>query len=132
LNPKTAKKKNNTRRAFTLSELLLAALILLIVISGLLSAFISCIFLSESNHNRVIAANDAQYVLEQIKGQSYGNINNFVNNFSSSYFNNLNAETITFLNFSGVGAKIADITVNVAWTERQNQKNFQLSTRVAK
>jgi len=119
------------RRGFTLSELLLAAAILLVAVSGLLAVYINCIFLNASNNNLVIAANDAQYVLEQIKGEPYSNINNFINGFNASYFSNLNSEAITFPGLN-IGSKIAEITVNVGWTERQRQKNFQLSTRIAK
>lgn len=128
------KKKSNMlkllNKGFTLSELMLAAAILLIAISGLLVAFIGCILLNESNNNLVIAVDDAQYVLEQIRNSAYSEISNFINNFNPSQFSNLNNETITFPN-PNIGARIAEVNVNVSWTERQGQRNFQLSTRIA-
>jgi prepilin-type N-terminal cleavage/methylation domain-containing protein len=117
-------------KGFTLTELMIAMGILLIVISGLMSTFIYCILLNESNNNLVTAANDAQYVLEQIKARAYGDIDDFINNFNPNHFSNLNNETITFPGTS-IGASIATITVNVSWTERQRQRTFQLSTYVA-
>lgn len=114
------------KRAFTLSELMLATAILVIAITGMLAAFVGCLLLNESNNNLVKATNDAQYVLEQVKGLAYDNINAYV----SPAFNNLNSETIT-LN-RAVGAKIAEVTVNVAWVERQKNRNFSLSTRIAR
>jgi len=117
-------------KGFTLAELMIAMGILLIAISGLLSTFVYCILLNESNNNLVIAANDAQYVLEQIKAKTYDDIDDFINTFNPNEFSNLNNEAITFPDTT-IGVSIATIIVNVKWTERQRERNFRLSTRVA-
>lgn len=117
-------------KGFTLLELMIAAAILLIAIVGLLFAFVNCILMNESNNNLVIAANDAQYVLEQIKARTYEDIDDFINTFNPSEFSNLNNEEITFPDTT-IGASIATIIVNVRWTERQRERNFRLSTYVA-
>lgn len=113
-------------KALTLLELMIASAILLIAICGLLFSFVSCILMNESNNNLVIAANDAQYVLEQIKALPYDSISAY----SAPEFNNLNNEEITLSR--SVGSAIADITVNVNWSERNRNKSFSLSTRIAK
>lgn len=119
------------KRGFTLLEVMVAAGILVIVISGLLFTLVNCLLLNESNNNMVIAANDAQYVLEQIKGLAYNNIANFIATYNPSTFINLQSETVSFPSYS-IGATIAEVTVNVAWTERNRNRNFQLSTAIAK
>lgn len=120
-----------SNKGFTLLELVVAVGILLIVITGLLYAFINCILMNESNNNLVTAANDAQYVLEQIKARTYDDIDDFINNFNPNEFNNLKGETITFPDTT-IGTSIATIIVNVRWTERQRVRDFRLSTRVAR
>jgi prepilin-type N-terminal cleavage/methylation domain-containing protein len=117
-------------KGFTLTELMIAMGILLIVISGLMSTFIYCILLNESNNNLVTAANDAQYVLEQIKARTYGDIGDFINKFKPDEFSNLKDEKITFPDTT-IGVSIATIIVNVRWTEKQRVRDFRLSTRVA-
>lgn len=112
-------------KGFTLSELMIAAAILLIAVLGLLAAFINCMLLNESNNNLVTAVNDAQYILEQLKGLSYSEIAAY----TPPVLNNLSNETISLSR--SIGTRIAEVTVGVSWTERQRSRNFQLSTRIA-
>jgi len=107
-------------------ELMLAVAILMVAITGLLATFVSCMLLNQANNNLVIATKDAQYVFEQVKGLAYTDITNY----AAPSFNNLNNETIT-LN-RNIGLDIANITVNVTWKERQNQRFFSLTTKIAK
>ena len=116
----------SSSKGVTLLELMISVAILLIVISGLFVTFVYCILMNESNNNLVKAANDAQYVLEQVKGLDYDSISTY----SAPEFSNLPSETI---NLSRVpGSQITEVTVNVNWVERQRQRNFQLSTRIAR
>jgi prepilin-type N-terminal cleavage/methylation domain-containing protein len=112
-------------KGFNLVELMIASGILLIVLSGLMVTFVYGILLNESNNNLVIATNDAQYVLEQIKGLAYSAISSY----PAPTFYNLNNETITLSR--SIGTRIAEVTVDVSWTERQRQRSFRLSTRIA-
>ena len=114
-----------SNRAFTLVELMVAAFILLFAISGMLVAFVSSTLLNESNNNLVIAVNDAQFVLEQIKGVAYTSISSY----SAPTFTSLSSETITLSR--NVGTRIAEVTVNVSWSERGSTRNFSLSTRIS-
>lgn len=115
-----------------MSELMIAATILLVAILGLLALLINCIILGESNNNLVIAVNDAQHVLEQLKGQDYTQINNFTTTYNPSQFNNLINETISFP-YVNIGAKVAEVTVEVDWVEKYNRnRDFRLSTRIAR
>lgn len=119
------------KKAFTLSELMLATAIITIAISGLLAAFVGCLLLNESNNNLVTASNDAQYVLEQIKGLAYSNI---VNNYTptpSNFTNNNIIFTPTVTVNEIILNRVKEVTVNVAWVERQKNRNFSLSTRIA-
>ena len=113
-------------RGFTLIEIMIAALILLIVLSGSISTIVYCGILNETNQNLTTAVNDAQFVLEQIKGLAYSEIATYI----PPQFTNLNNQTIT-VNTSP-GAKVSEVTVSVSWDERQRQRNFQLSTRIAR
>ena len=113
-------------KGFTLLELMLAAAIMIVAILGLLSLLINCMVLNDSNKNLVVAANDAQYVLEQMKGLTYDNINNY----TAPNFTNLDNETINLAR--SIGAQIAEVSVNVSWTGRQRNRSFILSTRIAR
>jgi len=113
-------------RGFTLLELMIASAILLVSILALLTVFINCSLLNEGNNNFVTAVNDAQFVLEQIKCLAYADIGTFV----PPTLNNLKSEAITLTR--SIGAKVAEVTVNVNWVERQRNKSFQLSTRIAR
>lgn len=114
------------RRAFTLLELMTAVAILLVVTSGLLVMFVNCMVMNEMSNHLLIAANDAQYVLEQMKSLAYSEIANY----TPPTFTNLNNETVSLTRT--VGSTIANVSVNVTWNEKQGQKNFRLSTRFAK
>ncbi|MFH0791519.1 MAG: prepilin-type N-terminal cleavage/methylation domain-containing protein [Candidatus Omnitrophota bacterium] len=115
-------------RGFTLSELMIASAILLIAILGLLAVLINCMILNDANNNLVIAVNDAQYVLEQIKGLAYADIAAYI----APVFSNLNSETISLTrNYIDLN-RLVEVIVDVNWVERQRNKNFQLSTRIAR
>jgi len=113
-------------KGFTLLELMLGVAILLITICGLLFALVFCLLLNDTSNNLVIATNDAQYILEQIKALSY----NDIPSYTPPNFNNLPAETITLVR--NVQGNITTVTINVNWQERQNARSFLLSTYFAK
>ena len=122
--------KNLFNKGVTLLELMVAAAILVIVISGLLFTFINCMLMNESNNNLVIAVNDAQYLLEQVKGLAYANINN-------STLANLHNETVLYNGTITAGVteletNLKEVTVNVTWTEKGRNRAFSLPTRVAR
>jgi prepilin-type N-terminal cleavage/methylation domain-containing protein len=54
-------------KGFSLIEVMMAVAILLVIVSGLLLTFVYCILLNQANSNLVIASNDAQYILEQVR-----------------------------------------------------------------
>ncbi len=132
----------NKKRGFTLIELMAAVAITLLVITGSLLSFVQLMFLADSSVNLTIAANDAQYVLEQI----YDKYKKTALGVSLSYpvpvFDNIPPignlppnETIT-LTFNctpiGCSGNLATITVDVGWKEKNQDKHFILSTCIAK
>ncbi len=126
-----AKKPNGlTKRAnngFTLLELMVAAGILVVAITGLLAAFINASFLSQANRNKIIAVNDAQYVLENLRNTDYGNLTTY----NDTTFTNLNDELIT-VTVTTPSANIKEVVANVTWIdERQQTKSFELATQFA-
>lgn len=118
---------NLFKKGVTLLELMVAAAILVMVISGLLITFISCMLMNEANNNLVIAVNDAQYAMEQIKGLAYDNI---LSGYTAPSFTNLNNENITTAS-RVIDSYLKEVTVNVTWTERGRNRLFSLSTRIA-
>lgn len=114
------------RKGFTLLELMVAIAILVIAASGLLMALVSCMSLNESNSNLVVAANDARYVLEEIKGLAYDDIGSY----SPPSFSNLDGESAS-VTVTDIDSRIKEVTVEVVWTERQRSRSFKLSTRIA-
>jgi len=115
-----------SQHGFTLMELMLAVAILMIAITGLLATYIYGILMNTANKNLIIATNDAQYIMEQIKGVDYGNITNY----DPPDFYNLDSETISLSR--NIGTAIAQVTVTVNWHERQTQRNLSVTTYIAK
>jgi len=115
-------------KGFNLLEVMTAIAILLLVISGLLVTFVYCMLMNISNNNLVIAANDAQFVLEQIKGLAY---NDTIDDYTVPTFSNLYNEIVT-PTATVISSGLKEVSVNVTWTERQRNRNFSLSTRVAR
>ena len=118
-------------KGISLAEILVAVAILALVITGVLSTAITCLISNKRNNHLVKAANDAQYVLEQIKGLPYSAIASY----TVPAFTNLRNESVAITR--GVGTYIADITVTVQWKEGdceqpQCYRSYQVATRVAK
>lgn len=113
------------KQGFSLSEVMIAAAFLLIALATLLRVFVACGILNESNYNLIIAMNDAQHVLEQIRGLTYS----AVDAYTPPAFNNLTNETITITRTT-VGSNLKEVIVNVSWTERRNRQ-ISLYTRIA-
>ncbi len=117
-------------KGFSLIELMFGIFILSVVIIGALVAFINCMFLNEFNRHLVIAANDAQYALEQIKAENFSNISTYIAGYPAGKFTNLSGENVTFPNPSYTST-LDTITVQITWNERQATKTFSITTRVA-
>lgn len=126
------------KRGFTLLELMFGVSVLLVAVIAALSSFINCTFLSESSRNLTTAANDAQYVLEQIKALDYATRiappsgPNFPSGYTLPTFTNLKDEVAAFNPSPTIGPSISKITVKVSWTERQKSRSFSLATYFAK
>lgn len=118
------------KRGFTLLELVVVVAILSVTVLGLLASYIYCILLNEYNSSLVIAAGDAQKVLEEMKNLAYGSLQDYVDNFQADRFINLPGELVTFSG-TDISGSIAEVVVNVDWTQRGASKNFSLSTRIA-
>ncbi len=114
------------KKGFTLIELMFGVSIILIVLVGTLLAFVQLMILNESSRGLVVAANDAQYVLEQMKNEAYEDLASYV----VPVFNNLDSQIVSLTR--SIGSDIATVTVNVNWQERGNARNFSLSTCFAK
>ncbi|MEW6100756.1 MAG: prepilin-type N-terminal cleavage/methylation domain-containing protein [Candidatus Omnitrophota bacterium] len=116
------------KKGFTLAELLIAVGILAVAILGLLALFVNVMLMNESNYNLVTAVNDAQFVLEQMRPIAYDDLDDY----SPPDFINLQNETESVTVSNPPGGSIAEITVTIGWTERNRNRNFQLSTRFVK
>lgn len=117
-------------RGFSLVELVFGVAILLIVAIGGLGSFINCMLLNRSSRDTVIAATDAQYVLEQIKAQGFSGISAYISGYPAGQFTNLPGETVSFPN-PGYTSTLSTITVQITWNERNAARNFSLTTRFA-
>lgn len=115
-------------KGFTLSELMIAAAIMLIAILGLLTVFINSIVLNESNANLVMAVNDAQYVLEQIKALAYDDIDSY----NPLNFTINNDNIVPELSVQNISTALKNVTITISWTERQRPRSVQLSTHIAR
>lgn len=109
-------------KAFTLIELMVAISILALMAVSLLTAYTSCLLLSSLNNNLVRAANDAQFVLEELSGLSYDDIDSYV----VPDFDNLKDQVVTIGITGGAGKK--SVVVEVAWDQAGRDSNFKLFT----
>lgn len=109
-------------RGFTLIELMVTALIVLTAICGLLLAIYNRVALDGLNKHRVIAVNDAQSCLEEIKALSYDNI-------ISSYNCSCENDSVTVTG-QGTNLKMVTVVINRPW--RQKNESFSVSTLIAK
>lgn len=119
-------KKNIMRskgKGFTLIELLLGVAIVAFTISGTLLSFVYLVILNNASSNLVVAANNAQYVLEEMSDLAYSQLSGY----TPTQVPNLN---ITLSR--DIGTALATVTVTVNWTENNNAKNFSLSTCFAR
>lgn len=116
------------QRGFSLIEVMAGAAVLAVTICISLLAFINCMFLNEASSNLFIAANDAQYVLEQIKALPYDEIPNY----APPNFNNLTQEAVNIVRSESPNGRLRTITVGVSWQERQDQRSISFSTRIAR
>jgi len=80
----------------------------------------------------VIAANDAQYVMEDIRSLPFSGLDN-IENYNWTFVN-LNNEAITAAkaNCGQCSSILKQIDVTVSWNERQRQRSFQLSTLIVR
>jgi len=125
--------KKKDSRGFTLMEMMVAALILAFTISAVLFTLVSCLLLNESNNNLVIAANDAQYAMEHIRGLSFADIEDYDPNDLNLV--NLRNENITLdppPSHPGMNEGILEVILNVNWTERGRNRSYSLSTRLSR
>ena len=125
------------KKGFTLIELMMGVVILLVSGLALLSGFLGSMFLNNSSNNLTTAVNDAQYVLEQVKGLDYTTCIQM--NFSGGCytlptFTNLPSETVTFKPYpeTDIGTSISKITVEVTWQDKQQIRSYSLATYIAK
>ncbi len=120
----------SSKKGISLAEVMIAAVLFVGVVTSLLVGLTACIILTQSNSNLIIAAADAQYILEEVKSLAYSDITlAYLNaNYPSNLFNNLDNEAISF---QVTGAGVREVVVDVDWVERGTNKQFRLSTRIA-
>jgi hypothetical protein len=132
------------KKGLTLSELMLAAAILAFVLSGLLLVFVNCFFLNDANRNLSVASSHAEFVLEQIKNQSFtsysliaGAIASGTWDLTASQINAstaleaLSNESIT-VTYTNVSSDLMNVVVEVHWQDRrQRERNITFETRIA-
>ena len=125
-----------TRKGFTLVEVMVGVFVLLVSILAALSGFLGSMFLNNSSSNLTIAVNDAQYVLEQIKGLDYTTCTQYLPNacYALPTFNNLpGVETVSFDPApTTLGANIRKITIKVSWQDKGQIRSFSLASYFAK
>lgn len=67
------KVKGTSQTGFTLAELMVAALVLVTILVGLLSTYVTCFDLNETNSNMTLALNAAEEKMAEIRDYSFRN-----------------------------------------------------------
>ncbi len=127
-----------TKKSFTLSELLLAVAILGLVFSSILLVFVSSLILNESSRNLTVALTHAKYVMEDIKNSNFGTIEDNGDTqwdwdssaISDEGLSSLKNETI---DVQVSGTDVLDVMVVVNWEEfKSRSRSINLETLIAK
>jgi type II secretory pathway pseudopilin PulG len=124
-----------TRRGFTLIEAMFGVFVLLVSILAVLSGFLGSVVLNNSSNNLTTAVNDAQYVLEQVKGLDYTSCIQYLPNacYTIPTFTNLPGETAAFYPTpTAIGTGIRKITVTVSWQDKGQTRSFSLASYFAR
>ncbi|MFH0739176.1 MAG: hypothetical protein V2A59_04920 [Candidatus Omnitrophota bacterium] len=119
-----------SKAGLTLLEVMFTSALLLISITALLYTFVNCIFLNASNKELLTAANDAQYVLEQIKSRAFSDI---IGDYTPPNLANLQDESISVPAETSIGSsgRVKEVEVNVSWTDkRRRAREYVLTTRI--
>ena len=115
--------KSVSERGFTLIELMITMVVVVLVLLGFMGANTSIQQASEATHQRTIALQDANRVIETIRntaasGTFPGNVTAaYPNNGAVAGFSNLTNEAIT-VSYVNTGVNPLDVTVTVSWSER--------------
>jgi hypothetical protein len=105
--------------------------VLLVGILAALTGFLGAMFLNNSSSDLTIAVNDAQYVLEQIRGLDYTSCIRYLPSacFTLPTFTNLPQETIIFDPApTAIGSDMRKITVKVSWLDKGQTRSFSLAS----
>ena len=113
-------KKLHRKAGFTLIELMIALVVVTVVIVSYIGANILAQRNTEEMHERTLAIQDANRVIEQMRnisrtGTFPGNVlTAYPNNSTPSRFRNLDQEAIT-ISYVSPTANPLDVTITVAW-----------------
>ena len=105
---------------------MLAAGILVFVIVGLMGTFVSGSLLGISSRSVIIAATDAQHVMEKLKDLPYDDMQTDMD--VGADFTNLPNEAVSIRVSTSSNKK--SVVANVTWTEGLRQRNYELTTNV--
>ena len=119
-------------KGMTLTELLLAAAILAFVLCGLVSLFVSCSLLNDSNRNLTTVMTHAQYILEDIRDSNFTNLESSITTGSWDWneaeivshnlvaLSNESIDTDVFQSGNPLG-----VSVRIDWTDRRGRPRFR-------
>lgn len=122
------------KNGFSLIELMIAAAIFIVALMPLLMLFINYIVFMESCRNRIIASNDARYILEDIRDTTPFTNDNVITNFpqETDLSGNIGPQKLTdetiFVNYANPTADPLPILVTVNWQERTKPRNLTVTT----
>jgi prepilin-type N-terminal cleavage/methylation domain-containing protein len=114
--------QNMKAQGFTLAELMVATLILVIVLVGMLASYVTCMELADLSRNTSTAINIAQAKVEEIKNDTYINIQNDYDPAGNGVpFNivGLTGRGVTYVN--ATNPDLLRITVTVCWRQKNGR-----------
>ena len=128
-------------KALTLAELMVAAAVLTLICLMLYLLFANCIILNEFNRNRTRALTHAEYVLEEIKNQTFTGLEDRINvnnewDWDAAWIEKgglsvLETEAID-TSETGADPDLLDVVVSVSWLSRGGaSQSISLETLIA-
>ena len=106
---------------FTLLELMITAAIMIIVLTGLLATYVTCLELNETAKNSNLALNAAQDIMERIR--SSPDLSTIMNYNASPYnITSLPANSgLVYVHIDNISADLLNVSVGACWEQKRSR-----------
>ncbi len=106
-----------TRRGFTLPELLIAAVVFVLTFVGILLSYLRCMELNELSRNSSLAVAAVKSRMEDIKNTDFVNISSTYDKIAFSA-NGINGKGVSYVEDVATDPKLLKVTISFCWKQK--------------